>query len=67
VAGLAHEHLQREPQTVVRSPAPVDQRPIHVIEEEDALELYPQRRAAEANVRARLRVAEELNRHRPTP
>jgi len=51
----------------VRSPAPVDQCPVRVIEEEDALEFYPRRRAAEATVRTRLRVAEELNRHRPTP
>jgi len=36
--------LQREPQPVMHSPAPVDQRPIRVIEEEDPLELLARRR-----------------------
>jgi len=59
--------LQREPQPVMHASTPTNQRAVRVVEEEDPLELYPRRRAAEATVRTRLRVAEELNRHRPTP
>ncbi len=57
--------LDPKPETVRVATPPVNEQPVGIIEEEEALQLTLRRSAGEAAVSRRLLISEELNRHRP--
>jgi hypothetical protein len=56
-----------EPELVVITAFRLDQRPIHIVEEEVPLQLGPSEPARETAIRRRLIVGQELNRQRVSP
>jgi hypothetical protein len=61
-----HGHqLQGEPDPHVGPAAPVHQRPVLVVEEENPVQVRLRRRVCVPAVRSRLIIGQELHRHRP--